>query len=146
MHKPPSQENNQDNNSQQEVKDKRIIDLRTISDSRGRLTVLENNLKNIPFEIKRIFWIFDCNYEERGKHRHKKTVQVATCPSGSCVIDVNDEDLVTHSYLLNDPKIGLLLEPKDFHTMRDFTKDAVLMVFASEHYDPEDYIYDNYPT
>ena len=123
----------------------RVIDLKTFLDERWNLTVVENIGNPIPFDIKRLFYIYNVDYSERGKHRHKITRQVAICLSGACTIDVNDEDRVVTSYRLDKPSIGLLLEPKDFHTMKDFTKDAILMVFASELYTPDDYIYENYP-
>jgi len=117
-----------------------IIDLKTFTDKRGNLTVIE---KVIPFEIKRIFYIYGVDKSIRGGHRHKKTIQAAICLKGSCEIYVNngEED---SNYILDFPSKCLILKPKDWHTMQNFTNDAILMVLASEFYDFEDYIYEKY--
>ena len=117
-----------------------IIKLPTISDNRGSLTVLE---KVLPFEIKRIFHIYNCTDQDRGGHRHKKTYLAIICIQGSCIIDCNNG---THrdTFLLKEPDTALLLLPEDYHTMHSFNNNAILLVLASEYYDPEDYIYNDY--
>jgi dTDP-4-dehydrorhamnose 3,5-epimerase-like enzyme len=119
-----------------------IIKLRTNSDSRGSLTVIE---KVLDFEIKRVYYIYNVDESIRGGHRHKITTQAAVCIKGSCEIFVNNgkEEL---TYTLNSPDQCLILEPNDWHTMSNFTSDAVLLVLASEFYDPNDYIIENYET
>jgi dTDP-4-dehydrorhamnose 3,5-epimerase-like enzyme len=117
-----------------------IINLKTFSDTRGHLTVIE---KVIPFEVKRIFYIYGVDDSVRGGHRHKKTIQAAVCLSGSCVIH-NNNGKVKEDFLLDDPAKCLLLNPEDWHTMHSFTPNAILMVMASEYFDPEDYIYQPY--
>ena len=117
-----------------------LIDLQTFTDSRGNLTVIE---RIIPFNIKRIFYIYGVDNSKRGGHRHQKTIQYAVCLKGACTIycyDGNDEQ----NFVLDSPSKCLLLEAKDWHTMYDFSKDAILMVFASEFYNQEDYIYEPY--
>ena len=118
-----------------------LVDLRTFTDIRGNLTVIE---KVMPFEIKRIFYIYGVDSSVRGGHRHHKTYQAAICLQGSCVITNNDGSKV-ETFALNNPAKCLILEPRDWHQMRDFTPDAILMVLASEYFDPDDYIYENYP-
>ena len=117
-----------------------IIELTTLSDTRGSLTVIE---KIIPFEIKRVFYIYDVDNSVRGKHRHKKTRQALVCISGSCRVYNNNGKKVEEDYLLDKPNKCLILEPEDWHYMYEFTKDCVLLVFASEFFDPEDYIFKN---
>ena len=118
-----------------------LIDLPTFSDARGNLTVIE---KVIPFEIRRIFYIYGVDSSIRGGHRHHKTRQAAFCIQGSCIISNND-GCEEHDFVLDAPRKGLILEPPDWHTMHDFTPDAILMVLASEYFDPADYIHERYP-
>jgi hypothetical protein len=117
-----------------------LIRLKTFREKTGSLTVIE---KNLPFEIKRIFYIYEVDDSVRGKHRHHKTVQAAVCLSGSCKISNNDGSK-QEEFLLDAPDKCLILNPDDFHWMHDFTNGAVLLVMASEHFDPGDYIYEPY--
>jgi hypothetical protein len=117
-----------------------LLDLTTFTDKRGNLTVIENT---IPFTINRIFYIYGVDGSRRGGHRHKKTIQAAICLLGSCRIENNDGDLKTE-YILDQPHKCLILEPTDWHTMDNFTPDAILMVLASEYFDQNDYIFDPY--
>lgn len=117
-----------------------IINLTTRSDKRGNLTVIE---KEIPFEIKRIFYIYGVDDSVRGGHRHKTTVQAAICLHGSCVVSNNDGE-EKEDYILDHPNKCLILETKDWHTMHHFTPDAVLLVLASTSFDAEDYIFEPY--
>jgi len=120
----------------------KILKLNSIVESRGSLTVIE---KILPFNIKRVYYIYNLDDSIRGHHRHKKTIQAAVCVSGSCIISCQsakgDEIL---EYTLSSRSDCLLINPEDYHTMYNFSKDAVLMVLASENYDPKDYIYEQY--
>jgi dTDP-4-dehydrorhamnose 3,5-epimerase-like enzyme len=117
-----------------------LLNLKTFSDQRGLLTVIE---KNLPFEIKRVFYIYGVDDSVRGKHRHHKTVQAAICIKGSCVISNNDGN-TKEEFLLDSPEKCLILEPKDWHCMYQFTPDAILLVLASEYFDEKDYIFEEY--
>lgn len=117
-----------------------LIDLKTFIDDRGNLTVIE---KVVPFEIKRIFYIYGVDDSIRGGHRHHKTIQAAFCIKGSCVISNND-GLKQEKFILDKPNKLLILEPRDWHQMFDFSNDAILMVLASEFFDASDYIYEAY--
>jgi dTDP-4-dehydrorhamnose 3,5-epimerase-like enzyme len=117
-----------------------LLDLTTFTDKRGNLTVIENS---IPFAINRIFYIYGVDSSSRGGHRHKKTVQAAICLRGSCRIHNNDGRQKTE-YVLDQANKCLILEPSDWHTMDNFTPDAILMVLASEYFDKNDYIFDPY--
>lgn len=117
-----------------------IIDLETYTDKRGNLTVIE---KVLPFEIKRIFYIYGVDDSKRGGHRHIKTIQAAICLKGSCVIENNNGETKSN-FTLDRPNKCLLIEPEDWHQMHSFTNDGILMVLASENYSPEDYITEPY--
>jgi dTDP-4-dehydrorhamnose 3,5-epimerase-like enzyme len=117
-----------------------IIDLKTFTDARGNLTVIE---KVLPFDIKRVFYIYGVDDSKRGGHRHHKTIQAAICIKGECKIYNHDGETET-IYDLNSPNKCLIINPKDWHTMFDFSPDAILMVFASEYYEHADYIFDAY--
>ncbi len=100
--------------------------------------------KVLPFSIKRVFYIYNVDSSIRGNHRHHKTIQAAICISGSCVISNNDGKLKKR-FKLDNPNKCLILFPEDFHSMHNFSKDAVLLVLASEEFDASDYIYTDYP-
>ena len=114
----------------------KIIKFKTYSDIRGCLTVLE---KQIPFDIKRVFYIYEVDDSKRGFHKHNLTRQVAICIQGSCDIVIENSKKV--AYRLNKPDIGLVIEPDDFHWMENFSNDSILLILASEFYDENDYIY-----
>ena len=116
------------------------INLKTFTDKRGQLTVIE---KIIPFDIKRIFYIYGVDDSVRGGHRHHKTIQAAICIQGHCTIYNTDSRQEDH-FVLDMPNKCLILEPRDWHRMYGFSKDAILMVLASEYFDADDYIYETY--
>ena len=115
-----------------------LIRLKTHTDKRGQLTVVQDE---IPFAIMRTYYIQGVpdTTIQRGGHRHKKSWQALICLSGSCEI-YNNDGISENIFTLNSPDICLILEPKDWHTMQQFSKDAVLLVFASTKYDVDDYI------
>jgi len=117
-----------------------LISLKTYTDKRGNLTVIE---KSIPFDIKRIFYIYGVDDSRRGGHRHHATVQAAICLKGACSI-YNFDGEKKEDFRLDSPDKCLILQPKDWHEMYDFSPDAILMVLASEYFDANDYIYERY--
>lgn len=117
-----------------------LLNLKTFTDKRGNLTVIE---KVIPFDIKRIFYIYGVDDSIRGGHRHKKTIQAAICLKGTCTI-ANNDNTKQEEFVLDTPDKCLILEPQDWHQMHSFSEDAILMVLASEYFDANDYIYENY--
>ncbi|MGO4294892.1 sugar 3,4-ketoisomerase [Chitinophaga sp. RAB17] len=119
-----------------------LIKIKTFKDSRGILTVLDNV---IPFEIKRLFYIYSVDNSDRGGHRHHKTYQAAICIKGSCKITTNNNK-ITELFDLNSPEKCLLLMPEDWHVIHNFSSDAILLVLASTVFDPTDYIYEPYDT
>jgi dTDP-4-dehydrorhamnose 3,5-epimerase-like enzyme len=117
-----------------------LINLKTFTDQRGNLTVIE---KVFPFDIKRIFYIYGVDSSARGGHRHHKTIQAAICIQGECKIYNNDSH--TESFFhLDKPDKCLILEPKDWHQMFEFSSDSILMVLASEFFNQDDYIFKKY--
>jgi dTDP-4-dehydrorhamnose 3,5-epimerase-like enzyme len=117
-----------------------LINLKTFTDNRGNLTVIE---KVVPFDIKRIFYIYGVDNSESGGHRHHETIQAAICIRGKCTI-YNDNGREEQSYVLDSPDQCLLIQPEDWHTMHSFSEDCILMVLASAHFDAADYIHTPY--
>lgn len=119
----------------------KIIPIPKFLDSRGDLHVVE---KFIPFNIKRVYWISNV-IGQRGGHRHKKNVQGLICIKGSCIVKVNNGSRTTE-WFLDCPEKLLLLECEDWHVMHSFSSDAILLVLASQYYDKDDYIDEEYKT
>lgn len=116
-----------------------IIEFKTLGDDRGSLVSLEQN-KNIPFEVKRIYYIFGTKEGvSRGFHAHKNLQQVAICVKGSCRF-VLDDGHNKDEIILDNPNIGLHINSFMWREMHDFSEDCVLVVLASELYDESDYI------
>lgn len=109
-------------------------------DERGQLIALEEG-KEVPFPIKRIYYIFDTSKGvRRGFHAHKELKQVLFCVNGSCKIHL-DNGRETEEIVLDSPDKGLvLMDSLIWREMYDFSEGAVLMVLASELYDEKDYI------
>lgn len=122
-----------------------ILKLEEHGDERGTLIALEQ-LKNIPFEIKRVYYMYDTvKGVRRGFHAHKCLKQILICVKGSCKI-LLDNGTEKAEVLLDEPNKGLIIESNVWREMFDFSDDAVLMVLASELYDESDYIrnYDDF--
>ena len=122
-----------------------IISFQKHGDERGMLIALENN-KEIPFEIKRVYYMYDTLPDvRRGYHAHKKLQQILICIHGNCKIHL-DNGNETCEVILDKPYEGLYVSNDMWREMYDFSPDAVLMVLASELYDESDYIrnYDDF--
>lgn len=118
-----------------------IINLPKIADPRGNLTVAEE-LKNVPFDVKRVYWVYDVPAgESRGGHAHRRCREFIVAVGGSFTVTLTD-GTSTHTYLLNHPYQGLLVDTGTWRTLDDFSSGAVCLVLASELFDEEDYIYD----
>jgi len=119
----------------------RLINFSVIGDSRGSLVSLEGS-RNIPFDIKRVYYIYGTKpNQERGKHAHKELQQVIVCLSGSCTI-ILDDGKKRESIEINRPDVGLYIGKNIWREMKDFSNDCVLMVLANEYYDEKEYIRD----
>ena len=108
-------------------------------DDRGQLIALEE-MKDIPFEIKRVYYMYDTlKGVRRGFHAHKSLEQILICIHGTCKI-LLDNGSEKVEVLLDKPYEGLYISNDIWREMFDFSPDAVLMVLASEYYDEADYI------
>ena len=117
----------------------KIIELPKISDIRGNLSVCEFK-KHIPFEAKRIFFIYQVPLVEiRGQHAHKECHQFLMCVRGS-IKALADDGFHRKEFILNSPNFGLYLPPMVWGAQYNYSPDAFLIVFASEFYDASDYI------
>ena len=117
----------------------KIIDLPKIIDPRGNLTVAEG-LRNIPFDVKRVYWVYDVpGGESRGGHSHKECKEFIIAVSGSFHVTL-DDGTSRKTYLLNHPYQGLYVDTDTWRTLDDFSSGAVCLVLASEFYEESDYI------
>jgi UDP-2-acetamido-3-amino-2,3-dideoxy-glucuronate N-acetyltransferase len=116
-----------------------------IQDMRGSLSVGEFE-RTVPFKAKRYFVVLGVpSIEIRGEHAHRECREFLVCVAGSCSV-VADDGHTRQEFRLDKPNVGLLLPPMVWRVHYKYSEDAVLMVFASEHYDPADYIrvYDDF--
>ena len=120
-----------------------IIELNTFVDQRGNLSVIDDVQSMLPFKIKRVFYIYNIDDSQRGGHRHYKTMQAAICINGSCTVSCNNgkEKKV---FKLDSANKCLIINSEDWHTMENFLKGSILLVFASEKFDDKDYIFKPY--
>ncbi len=117
----------------------KYIDFISRGDNRGSLVSIEGN-KNIPFDIKRVYYIYDTlPGVQRGFHAHHNLKQVVLCLSGQCTF-VLDDGNTREEVVLNSKTKALFIEDFIWREMKDFSKDAVLVVLASDYYDESDYI------
>lgn len=116
----------------------RLLPIKTVRDARGSLSVIE---KNLGFEIRRVFYIYKTS-QTRGGHGHRQTKMVLVALNGTVEVTGQTPTEDFH-FKLEDPSQGLWLDPQDWHEMH-FQKDAVLLVLASEEYNPDDYFHQKY--
>ena len=128
------------------VDDCELIELdRHHSQRKGDISVVENR-KEVPFDIKRIYYLYDVpGGADRGGHAHKELYQLIVAASGSFEVML-DDGKNKRTFRLNRPYKGLLLKPGIWRTLTDFSSGSVCMVLASEMYDEKDYIreYDDF--
>lgn len=112
-----------------------------VRDLRGSLHALEFE-RQVPFAVKRAFMVHGVpSREVRGEHAHRLCHQFLVCPAGSCAVVV-DDGRQRAEVVLDDPGIGLHMAPMVWGIQYKYSADALLLVLASEHYDPDDYIRD----
>lgn len=122
------------------VNDCKVIDIRRYTDTRGYLSVVESGL-DIPFEIKRIYYLYMVPEVARGAHAHKELQQLLIATSGSVEV-IMDDGKEKKSFMLDKPWKGLLIPAGLWRDLENFSGGAVLLCLASEKYNPEDYIRD----
>ncbi|MEY8758576.1 GNAT family N-acetyltransferase [Chryseobacterium tongliaoense] len=115
------------------------FNLNKIGDSSLGFISIAENLKNIPFEVKRVYWTYYTPQDVmRGGHAHKKLEQIIFAVSGIIQFNIEDKDGNKETFILDDPSKGLYL-PKLIWRDIKFSHSAVLLCLASEFYDEEDY-------
>lgn len=118
----------------------KMLDFQQLGDERGKLVVAEAQ-QEIPFDIKRVFYIFGSDSSViRGRHANKKTEFVLINVAGSSKVKVKDGEGNEAVFCLNRPHTGIFLPTMVWKEMYDFSEDSVLLVLASEHYDPDEYV------
>lgn len=120
----------------------RMLEFPQRGDERGHLVIVEGE-KDIPFEIKRAFYIYGSSNDViRGQHANRKSEFVLINVAGKSKVKVKDGEGNEAIYCLNRPHTGIYLPTMVWKDMYDFSEDSVLLVLASTHYDPEEYIRD----
>lgn len=125
------------------VKNSGLIKLQSFNDFPDGNLVIGEVGKNIPFKVKRFYFIdYLFNPQAvRGKHAHKKTEQIIFCINGSFEL-ILDDGLNKQRIIMDDPSVGVLLGAKLWHVMKKFSRDCVILVVASDYYKKSDYIRD----
>ena len=119
-----------------------MLEFQQKGDERGHLVIVEG-MKDIPFEIKRIFYIYGSDRNVvRGNHANRKSEFVLINVAGTSKVRVRDGRGNEAVYSLNRPRTGIYLPRMVWKEMYDFSEDSVLLCISSEHYDPEEYIRD----
>lgn len=135
------------NNKRKNIDDQyRIFDFRDFGDERGKLYVIEGEGMDIPFDIKRVFYMYDSDSTViRGQHANRETEFVLINVSGTSKVRI-DNGSESRIISLDRPGIGLYLSSMLWKDMYDFSANSVLLVLASRHYNPDEYIrnYDDY--
>ncbi|MCI9674688.1 MAG: WxcM-like domain-containing protein [Lachnospiraceae bacterium] len=124
------------------VEQYKLIEFADLGDERGNLVVIEGEGMDLPFDIKRVFYIYGSDSTViRGQHANRETEFLLVNVSGSSKVRVDngDESAVIE---LNRPRMGLYLSSMLWKDMYDFSEDSVLLVLASRHYDEKEYIRD----
>jgi len=121
------------------VYDCSIIELPRIENRTGNITPVENNI-HLPFEIKRVFYIYDIpGGEDRGAHAHKECHQFLVAVSGSFEIEL-DDGVIKRTVSLNRPFFGLHIPPGIWAAEKGFSSGAICLVLTSQKYEETDYI------
>lgn len=118
----------------------RIIEFMDLGDERGNLIVIEGDGADIPFSIKRVFYIYGSDTEVvRGQHANRETEFLLVNVSGTSKVRIDNGD-ESEVIRLDRPRMGLYLSSMVWKDMYDFSPDSVLLVLASRHYDSQEYI------
>ena len=118
-----------------------IIDVPALRDDLGALGVVEKD-SPFPFPIKRVYFLYDVPADAvRGSHAHKQLNQLIVAVAGTLRVQLDDGTTRT-DFALTSPSQGLVVPPGYWRTLSHFTPGSVALVFASEEYDPSDYIRD----
>ncbi|ASQ30947.1 dTDP-6-deoxy-3,4-keto-hexulose isomerase [Campylobacter avium LMG 24591] len=117
----------------------KLLKMEINKDKRGSLIALEN-LKTVPFEIKRVYYIYDTKPDvDRGGHAHTNLEQILIMMDGACEV-LLDNGKEKKSIILNRPDVGLYIGKNMWREMKNFSYGAKLLVLASDFYDEKEYI------
>lgn len=123
------------------LKDAKIINLPKVLDKRGNLSIIEEN-QNIPFKIKRTYWIYDVpGGVIRGGHAYKNNREFIVALSGSFDVTL-DDGIEKKTFSLNRSYYGLYVPKGLWRQMSNFSTNSLALVAASTYFNPDDYIYD----
>ena len=118
-----------------------ILPLNKIHNRAGNITIVEGD-KNVPFDVKRIYYLYDIpGGEDRGAHAHKELKQLIVAASGSFNV-LLDDGLSKKIVTLNRPDYGLLIVPGIWRELMEFSSGAICLVLASLGYEESDYLRD----
>lgn len=118
------------------------INLKVFKDKSDGVLYIAEGAKEIPFEIKRVYFIDKVGRNSlRGFHAHKKLQQVIFCLRGSFELDLYTGK-TQRKLILDSPEHGIYIGPKVWHSLKRFSKDCLVAVFASDYYKESDYIRD----
>lgn len=119
----------------------RLIDMPTITDERGRLTVIEGG-RQIPFAIARVYYISGVpTGKTRGGHAHRRGEEILFAAAGSLAVEL-DDGRARRRFTLDHPSVGLYVPPLVWGRQEDFAAGTVCLVLASIPYDERDYCRD----
>lgn len=121
------------------------INIRQYGDDRGKLTTIES-LNDIPFEIKRVYYISDVSFnKERAHHAHKTSKRVLTAINGSCKVSLFDGK-IKKEFILNSKTKGVYFNNHVWCELSEFKDDAIVLALSDMFYDENDYIrnYEDY--
>lgn len=124
----------------------KIVEFADLGDERGNLVVIEGEGRDIPFDIKRVFYIYGSDDTVvRGQHANRESEFLMVNVGGTSRVKI-DNGFETKIIELNRPGMGLYLSPMVWKDMYDFSPDSILLVLSSKHYDPQEYIrnYEDY--
>ncbi|WP_031407024.1 sugar 3,4-ketoisomerase [Geobacillus vulcani] len=119
----------------------KFLEFEVMGDHRGSLVAIES-YKQVPFEIKRVYYIFGTKFNvKRGVHAHKNLQQILIAVSGSCTVVV-DDGFKKQEFEMDSPRKGLFIDKLIWREIKNFSSDCVLLVLASDYYSELDYIRD----
>lgn len=126
-------------NTSYSIYDCALIDVPTLTDDRGAISVLD---KELPFQVKRVFWLHHIQEgKDRGAHALLEGMEIMVAVHGSFVVDFDDGTEKT-SILLDNPSKGLIIRPGVWFRTHSYKGDGVSLILADEEYGRDRYIYD----
>ena len=126
-------------NTSYTVKDCVLVDIPTVTDERGAISVMD---KELPFEVKRVFWLHHIkDGKDRGAHALLDSKEIMIAIHGSFVVDL-DDTVTKNSIVLDDPSKGLIIQPGIWFRTHSYKEDGVSLILASEEYARNKYTYE----